>query len=129
MLIVVSVVLLAGCTRGSEGGSLDERVQRFWELKQAKRWEEAYEHFLDPARKENLSKDAFLRRRLLAFDILSFTVQETNVNGDEATVLVSNEANIPLRGPGGKMQMIRKSVSTEDHWFRRDGVWYVDQRE
>ena len=128
-LVVVALVLaVAGC-RQAGGGSLQERVGKYWELKQAKRWEEVYDGFLDPAAKKGLTREAFLKRRLLAFDILSYQISDVQEDGDKATVEIGNEVNFPLRSPTGEMQLIKKQVTTNDTWVRRDGTWYIDLKE
>ena len=122
----VGVMLLAGCSqqRGS-GATLKERANEYWELKQTKRWEAVYDGYLDPALKKSLTKDAFLKKRLLAFDVLSYTITDANENGDEGKVRAQGEANIPLRGIGGAVQMRRETITVEDPWVKRDGTWYI----
>lgn len=125
LLVVVGALLLGGCSRGATSTPLPERVAKYWELKQSKRWEEVYDGYLDPELKGKISKAAFLRKRLLAFDILGFTVGEPKESGDEATLEVVNDVNIPMRGPGGKVQMTHETVTTEERWVRRDGTWFI----
>jgi len=125
-LVVVLWAALAGCNRSGSTATLGERVERFWELKQAKRWEEVYQGYLDPALRERISRSAFLDQRKLAFDVLSFTVTEVREDGDQAVVVVTSESNIPAPAGRGKLRMLRQTVTTEDKWVRRDGVWYVD---
>ena len=125
VLAAAAVVVLAGCKHQGSNATLAERADEYWRLKQAKRWEEVYDGFLDPALKGSLSKDAFLKKRLLAFDILSFTITEATENAEEGVVRVKADANIPLRMAGGKVQIARKEITGEDQWVRHDGVWYV----
>jgi hypothetical protein len=124
-MAAVVLVGLVGCRQGSGAATLGERVERYWELKQAKRWEEVYDGYLDPMLKSALGKDDFIEKRKLAFDILSYSVAEIREDGDEVTVRVANEANIPIPAGQGKMRMVRQTVTTEDQWVRRDGTWYV----
>lgn len=130
MIGVVSLVFLAlvtsGCQKSEGGGALKDRAAKYWELRQSKAWEQIYDGYLDPAAKSRLTKEAFLKRRLLAYDILSYEISEIKEANDAATVAVSNEANIPLREPAGAIRLIKKRVMTEDAWVRRDGVWYVE---
>jgi len=126
VLAVVVVAMLAGCSNTGPAATLGERVDRYWELKQAKRWEEVYDSYLDPAAKERVSKEAFLAKRKLAYDILSYTVTEAREDGDQAVVVVTNESNIPAPAGRQKLRMLRQTVKTEDKWVRRDGAWYVD---
>jgi hypothetical protein len=122
------VVQLAACQRGSNA-TLEERASKYWQLKQQKRWEEVYDGYLDPALKGGLSKDAFLQKRLLAFDTVSFTIADATENGDQGTVHVKVDANLPIRGIGGKVQMRRQELTAEDSWVKHDGSWYIHLSE
>ncbi len=129
--VLVAVVLAqsTACHHGS-GETLADRAKGYWELRQQKRWEEAYDAYLDPTIKPSLTKDAFLKKRQLAFDILGFTITGLTEDGDQATVHVKAEANIPLRLPGQEKVQIRKdTIDSEESWVRRDGVWYVHVTE
>ena len=126
---VVVVLALSGCSQRGTGASLEDRASKYWELKQAKRWEEVYDDFLDPAVKEALPRDAFLKKRRLAFDTLSYSVVEAREDGDTGTVRVTTDANIPLRDTKGGVQLTRKTVTVEEQWNKRDGVWYLHLRE
>lgn len=119
----------AGCQRTDSGPSLKDRVAKYWQLKQSKGWPEVYDQYLDPNVKSQLTKEAFLKRRFLAFDILSFEIADVKEEGDKAAVAVSNEVNFPLKAPSGEMQFIKKQVTTNDTWVRRDGAWYVELKE
>jgi hypothetical protein len=124
-VVAAAVVLqLAACQRGSNA-TLTERASKYGQLTQQKRWEEVYDGYLDPALKDALTKDTFLKKRLLAFDIVAFTITDAVENGDEGTVHVKSDANIPLRGIGGKVQMRRQDLDSEESWVRRDGTWYI----
>ena len=118
----------AGCQR-AKTATLTERASTYWQLKQQKRWEEVYDAYLDPAVKETLSKDAFLKKRLLAFDVVNFTITDEKEDGDHATVHVKMDANLPLRGIGGKVQMRRQEMTSDESWVRRDGTWYIHLSE
>jgi hypothetical protein len=100
-------------------------VSRYWELKQAKRWDEVYDGFLDPQSRAKIPRDAFLEKRKLAYDILSFSMDEAGQDGDRVVVTVTNEANIPVPAGHGEVQMVRRKLTTADTWVRVDGVWYV----
>jgi hypothetical protein len=131
---VVAVVMLAaavvgGCQKADPAAALKDRVTTYWGLKQSKGWEEVYDKYLDPAAKTALTKEAFLKRRWLAFDILSYEISEVKEEGDKATVTVANEVNFPLKAPDGELKFIKKAVTTKDTWVRRDGVWYVELTE
>lgn len=128
-IIVLSLALAAGCQRPDSGNSLQERVTKYWQLKQSKGWPEVYDQYLDPNVKNQLTKEAFLKRRFLAFDILSFEIADVKEDGDKAAVAVTNEVNFPLKAPSGEMQFIKKQVTTNDTWVRRDGAWYVELKE
>ena len=128
--VVVLVAIALGATAGCQSGSatpasLKERASTYWGLKQSKSWEEVYDKYLDPEAKKTLTKDAFLKRRWLAFDILSYEISEIQETGDKATVAVSNEVNLPLKTPQGELQFIKKQVTTKDPWVRHEGQWYV----
>jgi hypothetical protein len=128
-VVAAAIVLqLAACQRGSNA-TLTERASQYGQLVQQKRWEEVYDGYLDPALKGTLAKDAFLKRRLLAFDTLAFTITDATENGNEGTVHVKSDANLPLRGIGGKVQMRRQELNSEDSWVKRDGRWYIHLSE
>ena len=133
-LLAATIVLglafsVGGCQRADPGSSLKGRVSKYWQLKQSKGWPEVYDQYLEPNVKSQLTKEAFLKRRFLAFDILSFEIADVKEDGDTATVAVTNEVNFPLKAPSGEMQFIKKQVTTNDTWVRRDGVWYVELKE
>lgn len=117
--------LLTGCSKPGSTATLAERAEKYWELKQTKRWEEVYDGYLDPALKGTLSKEAFLKKRLLAFDILTYTIGEVQESGDRGTVRVEIEANLPIRQIDGAIRLVQKRTPVEDEWARREGVWYV----
>ncbi len=125
VLALGMVSLVAGCQKADSAGSLKERAQTYWGLKQSKGWEEVYDKYLDPEAKGRLTKEAFLKRRWLAFDILSYEISDVQETGDKATVAVTNEVNFPLKTPDGELKLIKKQVTTKDNWVRRDGNWYV----
>jgi hypothetical protein len=129
VLVAVSLLLSAGCQHADPGKDLRDRVTKYWQLKQSKSWPEVYDQYLDPAVKTQLTKEAFLKRRFLAFDIFSFEIASIKEDGDKAAVAVTNEVNFPLKAPSGEMQFIKKQVTTNDTWVRRDGAWYVDLKE
>ena len=128
VVVVGAVLQLIGCQR-TINAPLTERVSKYWELKQQKRWEEVYDGYLDPALKGALTKDAFLKKRLLAFDVVNFTIVEASENGDQGSVRVKMDANLPLRGIGGKVQMRRQEMTSEEAWVKRDGTWYIHLTE
>jgi hypothetical protein len=121
----LALAVAPGCQKADTGASLKERAGTYWGLKQAKKWDEVYDKYLDPEAKKTVTKDAFLKRRWLAFDILSYEISDIQENGDKATVTVKNEANIPLKTPQGELQFIKKQMDTKDQWVRHDGAWYV----
>jgi hypothetical protein len=124
----VGLQLVVGCQRAANA-TLTERASKYWQLKQQKRWEEVYDGYLDPARKRALTKNAFLKKRLLAFDVVNFTVADAKEDGDQGTVHVKIDANLPLRGIGGKVQMRRQEMTSEESWVKRDGTWYIQLSE
>ena len=127
-MVVVVLGLSAfgpGCRKSDSAADLKERAQTYWGLKQSKGWEEVYDRYLDPNAKEKVTKAAFLKRRLLAFDILTYEISNVQETGDTATVEVTNTNNFPLKAPDGELKFIKKQVTTKDSWVRRDGVWYV----
>ena len=127
----VVLALLVGCQQqqAESKAPLDARVAEYWALKQSKGWEEVYEQYVDPQAKETLKKDAFLGKRRLSFDVLSFRVTEAKEEGDTAKVAVENEVNFPIKSPAGEMQLIKKQVTTTETWVRRDGAWYIQLDE
>lgn len=128
---MVALALLAGCRQqqAESTATLSDRVAKYWALKQSKGWDEVYDQYLDPKAKETVKKEAFLGRRRLAFDILSFRVTEPKEEGDTAKVAVENEVNFPIKSPTGEMQLIKKQVTTTETWVRRDGAWYIQLEE
>lgn len=128
---MVALALLAGCQQqqAESKATLSDRVAKYWALKQSKGWDEVYDQYLDPKAKETVEKSAFLGRRRLAFDILSFRVAEPKEEGDSAKVAVENEVNFPIKSPTGEMQLIKKQVTTTETWVRRDGAWYIQLEE
>jgi hypothetical protein len=128
---LVVLALLAGCQQqqAESKAPLEARVAKYWALKQSKGWEEVYEQYVDPQAKETLKKDAFLGKRRLSFDVLSFRVTEAKEEGDTAKVAVENEVNFPIKSPAGEMQLIKKQVTTTETWVRRDGAWYIQLDE
>ena len=129
VVVMALVVSAPGCQRTDAKSSLRERADRYWGLKQSKAWQKVYDEYLDPDVKPRLSKEAFLKRRWLAFDILSYEIKEVTEEGDTATVVVANEANIPIKAPDGELKFFMKAVTTKDRWVRREGGWYVDLKE
>ena len=125
LVLVVMVGVSAGCQRTDRVSSLKERVSAYWGLKQSKGWEEVYDKYLDPDARKTVTKEAFLKRRWLAFDILSYEISDVQETGDKATVGVTIEANFPLKTPEGELKLIKKQVTTKDEWIRREGSWYV----
>lgn len=123
---LVVLAVLTGCQQKVESkAALPERVEKYWALKQSKGWDEVYDSYVDPKAKETLAKGAFLNRRRLAFDILSFRVTEATESGDAAKVAIENEVNFPIRSPAGEIQLIKKQVTTTETWVRREGSWYI----
>jgi hypothetical protein len=127
--LAIAFVLVAGCQKPDPVAALKDRVSKYWGLKQSKGWPEVYDGYLDPESKKSVTKDAFLKRRWLAFDILSYQISDVQAEGDKATVAVDNEVNFPLKTPAGDLTFIKKQVNTKDQWVRRDGQWYVVQTE
>lgn len=127
----VVLTLLAGCQQqqAESRATLSDRVAKYWTLKQSKGWDEVYDQYLDPKARETVKKEAFLGRRRLAFDILSFRTTEAKEEGDTAKVAVENEVNFPIKSPTGEMQLIKKQVTTTETWVRRDGTWYIQLEE
>ena len=126
MLAVVALAAnVAACRKADPVASLKERATTYWGLKQSKSWPEVYDGYLDPTAKQNVTRDAFLKRRWLAFDILSYQIANVQQDGDKATVTVDNEVNVPLKTPAGDLTFIKKQMTTKDQWVQRDGRWYV----
>jgi len=127
--LAIAFVLMAGCQKPDPVAALKDRVSKYWGLKQSKGWAEVYDGYLDPEAKKTVTREAFLKRRWLAFDILSYQISNVQEEGDKATVAVDNEVNFPLKTPQGELTFIKKQVTTKDQWVRRDGQWYVIQTE
>lgn len=126
VVLACALAVGVGCQSGAGApSSLKERAHTYWGLKQSKGWEEVYDKYLDPDMKKTVTREAFLKRRWLAFDILSYEVSDVQETGDKATVAVTNEVNFPLKTPQGELQFIKKQVTTKDPWVKREGTWYV----
>lgn len=125
LLALVAAFGGAGCRKADPSASLKERAGAYWGLKQSKSWPEVYDEYLDPEAKKTVTRDAFLKRRFLAFDILSYEISSVQVENEKATVEVANEVNVPLKTPQGELTFIKKQVITKDPWVLRGGVWYV----
>jgi hypothetical protein len=125
LLVLVALGGGSGCQKADPVAALKDRASAYWGLKQAKSWPEVYDQYLDPEAKKSLPREAFLKRRFLAFDILSYEISNVHEEGDKATVEVANEVNFPLKTPHGELTFIKKQVTTKDQWVQRDGVWYV----
>lgn len=123
-VVLVVAIALGGCAKESSG-TLKERAQQYLDLKQGKRWEEVYDGYLDPTLKRTLTKEAFLNKRALAFDVLRHEIKDIKENGSEGSVLVAGEANFPARGTGGNVHMLQRDFSSTDQWVKRDEVWYI----
>jgi len=124
--VVLLLAVFLGCQQKVESkATLNDRVEKYWALKQSKGWAEVYDGYLDPQAKEAVKKESFLNRRRMTFDILSFRVADAKEEGDTAKVAVENEVNFPIKAPGGEMQLIKKQVTTTETWVRRDDSWYV----
>lgn len=125
LVLGLALVGGAGCQKSDPVASLKDRVSTYWGLKQSKGWPEVYDKYIDPEAKKTVAREAFLKRRFLSFDILSYEISDVQEQGDKATVAVDNEVNFPLKTPQGELTFIKKQVTTKDQWVRRDGVWYV----
>jgi hypothetical protein len=125
--LALSVLMagLAGCAKADPVAALKDRASTYWGLKQSKGWDEVYEKYLDPEAKKTITKEAFLKRRWLAFDILSYEISNVQETGDKAKVEVTNVDNFPIKTPQGELTFIKKQVTTNDEWVRRNGTWYV----
>jgi hypothetical protein len=80
---------------------------------------------LDPDLHPKLSRDAFLRRRNAAFDVLGFTVVSANEEGDTGKVVAKVDAVIPVLNPRGETTMLRKELEEPQQWVARGGRWYI----
>ncbi|MCC6847257.1 MAG: hypothetical protein IT294_02060 [Deltaproteobacteria bacterium] len=128
--LVAALGAVGGCQKADPAAPLKERAAAYWGLKQSKAWPEVYDKYVDPEAKKSLSREAFLKRRFLAFDILSYEISDVKQEGeDKGAVAVTNEVNFPLKTPEGELTFIKKRVTTTDQWVRRDGVWYVVMTE
>ncbi len=121
----LAIVASTGCQKADPQAALKDRVSTYWGLKQSKGWPEVYDQYLDPEAKKTIPREAFLKRRWLAFDVLSYEISSVHEEGDKAKVAVTNEVNFPLKTPQGELTFIKKQVTTNDEWVRRDGNWYV----
>ncbi len=117
-----------GCQAAQENdaaGDLQARAQQYLELKQKRDWAAIYDGFLDPELRKTLPKEAFLKRRSMAFDVLSYTLVSTKEEGETGKVVVKLDAMIPVLNPRGGTTVLRKEVSEPQKWVVRDGRWYI----
>lgn len=119
----------AGCRSGAESespASLQERAQKYLELKQKRDWVAIYEGLLDPELQPKLKREVFLKRREAAFDVLGFTVVSTKEEeGGTGKVVAKIDAMIPVLNPRGGTTMLRRELEEPQQWVARDGRWYI----
>jgi len=119
----------AGCRSGAEiesRESLQERAQKYLELKQKRDWVAIYEGLLDPELQPKLKREVFLKRREAAFDVLGFVVTSTKEEeGGTGKVVAKIDAMIPVLNPRGGTTMLRKELEEPQQWVTRDGRWYI----
>lgn len=119
--------VFSGCSGGGPGGSsLTDRAKQYLELKQKHEWARIYDDLLDPQARPGLPKDAFLKRREVPFDVLSFELVSADSQGTEGKVVAKLEAVIPVLNPRGGTQTIQKKVDDVQRWVQRDGQWFID---
>jgi len=117
-----------GCQAASEKEateSLKDRAQSYLELKKKRDWAAIYDGLLDPELHPKLKREAFLRRRDAAFDVLGFSVVSTNEEGDTGRVVAKVDAMIPVLNPQGGTTMLRKELEEPQQWVARNGRWYI----
>jgi len=130
-LVVLLGVAVAsvGCRSGAEKesqDSLQERAQKYLELKQKRDWVAIYEGLLDPELQGKLKREVFLKRREAAFDVLGFTVLSAKEEeGGTAKVVAKIDAMIPVLNPRGGTTMLRRELEEPQQWVARDGRWYI----
>ena len=131
-LISLAFVLLGvGCFGSPEPDAptaepVGERAREYLALKQQHEWGAIYDQILDPEMKTKLAREDFLRKRELAFDVLSFDIVKTQENEDRAKVIAEVQAMIPILQPGGGTQLVRKQMQDPQEWVNRDGTWYIE---
>jgi hypothetical protein len=121
-------IATTGCQTAPDGEaveSLQVRAQKYLELKQKRDWVAIYDGLLDPELHPKLKREAFLRRRDAAFDVLGFTVVSTKEEGGTGKVVVKVDAMIPVLNPRGGTTMLRKELEEPQDWVARDGRWYI----
>ncbi len=79
--LLLAAALVGGCRKADPVAALKERASTYWGLKQSKGWPEVYDSYLDPDAKKTVTREAFLKRRWLAFDILSYRNQRRSRGG------------------------------------------------
>lgn len=102
----------------SEESALSARVQAYWKARQRKDLSAMYEMYSEGYRQRH-SRDDFLKKtRLVRFDILDFTILQSEIAGDAAAVTVSYRTVAPP-----KLAEPFASRIT-DRWVRDpDGRW------
>lgn len=119
---------LAGCQSGGrqETANLQDRARNYLELKQKRDWVAIYDGLLDPELHQKLKREAFLKRREAAFDVLNFSVVSAEEQeGGTGKVVAKIDAMIPVLNPKGGTTMLRKEMEESQKWVARDGRWYI----
>ncbi len=121
-------IALASCQASpqQEKQNLQDRARSYLELKQKRDWVAIYDGLLDPELHEKLKRDAFLKRREAAFDVLNFSVVSAEEQeGGTGKVVAKIDAMIPVLNPKGGTTMLRKEMEESQKWVARDGRWYI----
>lgn len=121
-------IALASCQASpqQEKQNLQDRAQSYLELKQKRDWVAIYDGLLDPELHGKLKRDAFLKRREAAFDVLNFSVVSAEEQeGGTGKVVAKIDAMIPVLNPKGGTTMLRKEMEESQKWVARDGRWYI----
>jgi len=114
-----------GCRAAAKAESLETRARQYLELKQRHDWPAIFDGLLDPEARKVIDRDAFLKKRSVPFDVLSFDLVSTKTEGDRGSVMAKLDAMIPVLNPRGGTVMIRKQLDDPQEWVNRDGHWYI----
>jgi hypothetical protein len=125
MAVTCGMATALGCRTAPQGESLETRARQYLELKQRHDWPAIYDGLLDPEARKTVDRDAFLKKRSVPFDVLSFDLVSAKTEGDRGSVMAKLDAMIPVLNPRGGTVMIRKQLDDPQEWVNRNGHWYI----
>lgn len=105
--------------------NLEARARQYMALKQKRDWAAIYDGLLDPELRTTLKREAFLRRRKQAFDVLGYTLVSTKEEDGTGKVIAKVDAMVPVLNPRGGTTMLRRELEEPQQWVARNGRWFI----